>query len=131
MTDFNVNFFFNTLDFIVLLITVVIFFLMTSTLKNSDLDIICSRLFLEYNRITRSFNLMIAGSIFFFNCSRDRVFTPSCYWRWNVLVMKVFITIFLTVVIFFIATLNKSKSSARGRGMWYGNLKRNAWWSFN
>jgi hypothetical protein len=80
MTDFDVYFLFNAVDFIVRLILVVIFFLMASTLKNSDPDVIRSRLFLEYNRITRSFNLMFVGSIFFY-CSSDRVYTSSCYWR--------------------------------------------------
>ena len=116
MTDFDVYFFFNAVDFIVRLIIVVIFFLMASTLKNSDPDVIRSRLFLGYNRITRSFNLMFVGSIFFIAAVIEYILHPAIGDE-MFLVMKVSITIFQVVVIYFIATLNKSISPVGREGM--------------
>ena len=117
MTDFDVYFFLNAVDFIVRLIIVVIFFLMASRLKNSDPDVIRSRLFLGYNQITKSFNLMFVGSIFFLIAAViEYIFHPAIGDK-MFLVMKVSITIFQVVVIYFIATLNKSISPAGREGM--------------
>ena len=117
MLEFDLYFFFSAVDFIVRLIIVVIFFQMASTLKKSDPDVIRSRLFLEYNRITKSFNLMFVGSIFFFIAAVIEYILHPDIGDKMFLVMKISLTIFQAVVIYFIITLNKSISAAGREGM--------------
>ncbi|MBW6517239.1 MAG: hypothetical protein K0A89_01895 [ANME-2 cluster archaeon] len=117
MADIDVYFVFSAVDFIVRLIIVVIFFLIASTLKNSDPDVIRSRLFLEYDRIIISFHLMFVGSIFFFIAAVIEYMLHPVMGDKIFLLMKVSITIFQAVVIYFIATLNKSISPTEKGGM--------------
>ena len=117
MADFDVYFLFNAVDFMVRLIIVVIFFLIASTLKKSDPDVIRSRLFLEYGKITKSFNLMFIGSIFFFVAAVIEYIIHPVRGDDMFLVMKVSLTLFQALVIYFIATLNTALSPAKKGGM--------------
>lgn len=117
MEAMSINFVFNAVDFLVRLSIVVFFFLIASTLKKSDPDVIRSRLFLEYTRITESFNLMFFGSIFFFIAAIiEYIISPGAD-ETAYLVMKAALTVFQITVVYFIATLNNAISPAGKGGM--------------
>lgn len=111
----NIVLIFNALDFIVRLVLVVFFFLIASTLKKSDPDVIRSRLFLEYNRLTESFNLVFIGSIFFLIAAFIEYFFDPSEGDTNFMIMKISLTIFQIIVIYFIAVLNTAIGPA-GKG---------------
>jgi len=74
----NIFFIFDAIDFIARLMIVVIFFLIASTMKKIDPDVIRSRLFLEYDQIIKAFNMMFVGSIFFFIAAVIEYFINPC-----------------------------------------------------
>ncbi|MCL7416065.1 MAG: hypothetical protein M8349_08430 [ANME-2 cluster archaeon] len=117
MHELDIHFIFSAVDFMVRLIIVVIFFLIASTLKKYDPDVIRSRLFLEYTKITKSFTLMFFGSIFFLIAAVIEYIVAPLPGDDLFVVMKISLTVFQVLVIYFIATLNGAISHARDGGM--------------
>jgi hypothetical protein len=107
---------FDAIDFIVRLMIVVIFFLIASTMKKTDPDVIRSRLFLEYDHIIKAFNIMFLGSIFFFIAAVIEYLHPTSEDN-VILIMKICLTVFQITVIYFILTLNAAISAVGRRGM--------------
>ena len=113
----NIFFIFDAIDFIVRLMIVVIFFLIASTMKKTDPDVIRSRLFLEYNQIIKAFNIMFVGSIFFFIAAVIEYLINPTPGDDMVLIMKISLTVFQITVIYFIFILNTAISAVGRRGM--------------
>lgn len=114
---FDIYFAFNAVDFMVRLTIVIFLFFITSTLRKSDPDIIRSRLFLEYNKLTMSFYLLFAGSIFFLIAALIEYLVDPAMGDTNFLIMKISLTIFQLIVIYFIVNLNRSISASGNGGM--------------
>ncbi len=113
----NIFFIFDAIDFIVRLMIVVIFFFIASTMKKIDPDVIRSRLFLEYDRIIKAFNMMFVGSIFFFIAAVIEYLINPTPGDDMVLIMKISLTVFQITVIYFIFILNTAISAVGRRGM--------------
>jgi hypothetical protein len=113
----NIFFIFDAIDFIVRLMIVVIFFFIASTMKKIDPDVIRSRLFLEYDRIIKAFNMMFVGSIFFFIAAVIEYLISPTPGDDMVLIMKISLTVFQITVIYFIFILNTAISAVGRRGM--------------
>lgn len=113
----NIFFIFDAIDFIVRLMIVVIFFLIASTFRKTDPDVIRSRFLLEYGRITKAFNMMFVGSIFFFIAAVIEYLINPAPLDDMILIMKISLTIFQITVIYFIFTLNTAISAVGRRGM--------------
>jgi len=113
----NIFFIFDAIDFIARLMIVVIFFLIASTMKKIDPDVIRSRLFLEYDQIIKAFNMMFVGSIFFFIAAVIEYFINPTPGDGMILIMKISLTVFQITVIYFIFILNTAISAVGRRGM--------------
>ncbi len=113
----NIFFIFDAIDFIVRLLIVVIFFLIASTMRKIDPDVIRSRLFLEYGQIIKAFNMMFVGSIFFFIAAVIEYLINPTPGDDMILIMKISLTIFQITVIYFIFILNTAISAVGKRGM--------------
>ncbi len=113
----NIFFIFDAIDFIVRLMIVVIFFFIASTMKKIDPDVIRSRLFLEYDRIIKAFNMMFVGSIFFFIAAVIEYLINPTPGDDLILIMKISLTVFQITVIYFIFILNTAISAVGRRGM--------------
>lgn len=113
----NIFFIFDAIDFIVRLLIVVIFFLIASTMRKIDPDVIRSRLFLEYDQIIKAFNMMFVGSIFFFIAAVIEYLINPTPGDDMILIMKISLTIFQITVIYFIFILNTAISAVGKRGM--------------
>jgi len=113
----NILFIFDTIDFIVRLMIVVIFFLIASTINKTDPDVIRSRLLLEYGQIIKAFNIMFVGSILFFIAAVIEYLINPTPGDDMVLIMKISLTIFQITVIYFIFILNTAISAVGRRGM--------------
>ncbi|MBW6471154.1 MAG: hypothetical protein K0A90_08040 [Methanosarcinaceae archaeon] len=59
------NLIFDYIDLIVRLLLVVLFIQISNLLRITDADVIRSRLFLQFKKIKRFFNLLTVGGIFF------------------------------------------------------------------
>ena len=113
----NIFFIFDAIDFIVRLMIVVIFFFIASTMKKIDPDVIRSRLFLEYDRIIKAFNMMFVGSIFFFIAAVIEYLINPTPGDDMVLIMKISLTVFQITVIYFIFILHIAINAVGRRGM--------------
>ncbi len=113
----NIFFIFDAIDFTVRLMIVIIFFLIASTMRKTDADVIQSRLFLEYNQIIKAFNMMFVGSIFFFIAAVIEYLIDPTPGDDMVLIMKISLTVFQITVIYFIFILNTAISAVGRRGM--------------
>jgi hypothetical protein len=113
----NIFFIFDAIDFIVRLLIVIIFFLIASTMRKTDPDVIRSRLFLEYDQIIKAFNMMFVGSIFFFIAAVIEYLINPTPGDDMILIMKISLTVFQITVIYFIFILNTAISAVWRRGM--------------
>ncbi len=113
----NIFFIFDAIDFVVRLIIVVIFFLIASTMRKTDADVIRSRLFLEYNQIIKAFNIMFVGSIFFFIAAVIEYLINPPLEADMALIMKISLTVFQITVIYFIFILHIAINAVGRRGM--------------
>ncbi len=113
----NIFFIFDAIDFIVRLLIVIIFFLIASTMRKTDPDVIRSRLFLEYDQIIKAFNMMFVGSIFFFIAAVIEYLINPTPGDDMILIMKISLTVFQITVIYFIFILNTAISAVGRRGM--------------
>ena len=113
----NIFFIFDAIDFIVRLLIVIIFFLIASTMRKTDPDVIRSRLFLEYDQIIKAFNMMFVGSIFFFIAAVIEYLINPTPGDDMILIMKISLTVFQITVIYFIFILNTAISAVVRRGM--------------
>jgi hypothetical protein len=115
--DVNFNIIFSAIDFIVRLVIVLILFLIASILRRTDADVIRSRLYLGYDKITKSFVLLFLGSLFFFIAAVIEYIIDPVKKDNMFLIMKLSLTIFQIIVIYFIITLKIAVSPAGKRGM--------------
>ena len=113
----NIFFIFDAIDFIVRLMILVILFLIASTMKKTDPDVIRSRLFLEYNQIIKAFYMMFVGSIFFFIAAVIEYLINPMPEDDVFLIMKISLTVFQIAVIYFIFILHIAISAVGRRGM--------------
>lgn len=113
----NIFFIFDLIDFIARLVIVVIFFFIASTLKKSNPDVIRSRLIIDYGHITKAFNMMFIGSIFFFVAALIEYFINPISVNDMFLIMKISTSVFQITVIYFIFTLNTVINAIGRRGM--------------
>ena len=113
----NIFFIFDAIDFIVRLMIMVIFFLIASTMKKIDPDVIRSRLFLEYDQIIKAFNMMFVGSIFFFIAAVIEYLINPTPGDDMILIMKISLTVFQITVIYFIFILHIAINAVGRRGM--------------
>ncbi len=113
----NIFFIFDAIDFIVRLMILVIFLSIASTMNKTNPDVIRSRLSLEYGQITKAFNVMFVGSIFFFIAAVIEYLINPIQGDDMVLIMKISLTVFQITVIYFIFILNSAINAIGRRGM--------------
>jgi len=117
MVDLYINLVFHAIDFIVRLMIVMIFFLIALTFNKTDPDIIRSRLFLEYDRIIKAFNLMFISSFFFFVAAVIEYFIDPVSGENLHLIMLSSLAIFQIAVIYFIFTINRALNPSGKRDL--------------
>jgi hypothetical protein len=117
VVDLNIYLVFYAIDFIVRLMIVIIFFVLALTFNKTDPDIIRSRLFLEYDRIIKAFNLMSISSFFFFVAAVIEYFIDPTSGENLHLIMHISLAIFQISVIYFIFTMNRALNPSGKRDL--------------